>query len=44
MLVRHERRILASFDRNYGDLLFHWGVALPRGIVFLHFRSQIWNL
>lgn len=36
-LARREGRLLVSFDRDHGDLVFHQGVAPPRGIVFLRF-------
>jgi len=36
-LASREGRLLVSFDRDHGDLVFHQGVAPPRGIVFLRF-------
>lgn len=36
-LARREQRLLMSFDRDHGDLVFNRGVAPPRGIVYLRF-------
>lgn len=36
-LARREQRLLISFDRDHGDLVFNRGFAPPRGIVFLRF-------
>lgn len=36
-LACREQRFLISFDRDHGDLVFHRGVAPPRGIIFLRF-------
>lgn len=34
-LAREHGRILLSFDRDHGDLIFNRGVAPPRGVVYL---------
>jgi len=36
-LARREQRLLISFDRDHGDLVFNRGVAPPRAIIYLRF-------
>ena len=32
--ARTDRRILLSFDRDHGDLIFHHGIAAPPAVVY----------
>lgn len=33
----HEGRILLTFDRDYGELIFHRGLPIPAGVIYLRF-------
>jgi predicted nuclease of predicted toxin-antitoxin system len=34
-------RIVLTFDRDYGDLIFRQGMEAPPGIVFLRYHSSL---
>lgn len=36
-LARSQERILFTFDRDYGELVFRHGLPCPRGVVYLRF-------
>ena len=36
-IARGERRILLSFDRDHGDLIFGRALAPPRAVIYLRF-------
>ncbi len=36
-LAREETRILVTFDRDYGELIFHRGLPVPAGVLYLRF-------
>ena len=36
-LARSEERILVTFDRDFGELIYHDGEAPPLGVVYLRF-------
>lgn len=36
-ISRKENRIILTFDRDYGELIFHRGLMKPAGILYLRF-------
>jgi predicted nuclease of predicted toxin-antitoxin system len=38
--AREEGRILLTFDRDYGELIYRRGLPVPLGIVYLRFVPQ----
>ena len=37
-LARREDRVLLTFDRDYGDLIYHRGLSPPPGVVYFRFE------
>ncbi len=35
-----ERRVLITFDRDYGELIFRRALAIPAGVVYLRFSPS----
>ena len=35
-----EERVLATFDKDFGDLVFHRGAEAPAGVILLRIRPQ----
>lgn len=40
-LARNQRRILISFDRDHGDLIFGQGLPPPRAVVYLRLEPPL---
>jgi hypothetical protein len=35
-----EERVILTFDRNYGELIYRWRLRSPRGVIYLRFRPH----
>lgn len=35
--ARNEQRIILTFDRDYGELIFRFGLPIPSGIIYFRF-------
>ena len=33
-----EERVILTFDRDYGELIYRWRLRSPRGVIYLRFR------
>lgn len=33
----NEHRIVLTFDRDYGELIYRWGLSVPAGVVYFRF-------
>jgi predicted nuclease of predicted toxin-antitoxin system len=34
-LAMKEKRLILTFDKDYGELIFNYGYKLPAGVIFL---------
>ncbi|QEP43368.1 hypothetical protein D5085_09685 [Ectothiorhodospiraceae bacterium BW-2] len=39
-LVHRERRVIVTFERDYGELVFRYRLPQPAGVVYLRFAPQ----
>ena len=39
-LAKEEERIVVTFDRDYGELIFRQGLPVPAGVLYLRFRPS----
>ena len=35
-----EERVILTFDRDYGELIYRWRLRSPRGVIYLRFRPH----
>jgi predicted nuclease of predicted toxin-antitoxin system len=35
-----EERVILTFDRDYGELIYRWRLRSPKGVIYLRFRPH----
>ena len=35
-----EQRVILTFERNYGELIYRWRLRSPKGVIYLRFRPH----